>query len=189
MFYCLLILVLLIRGALNAIPRTSSLASVTTFFIALFYLFLIGVSLLILIYYFIRTGAESTTIPCISSVWYKIYTGIVMANMVVMVVLASIETRKMPCGMYTTFPGYPGDSVCLLNHPAIVPVDPSGTKYKIYGFGQFGLATNVTLGTPQSHMTLKEGEFLVDEFTGSCLGQFTGNTRIHASTLENIVLT
>lgn len=54
-----------------------------------------------------------------------------MSLMVVMVALASIETRKTPCGMYTTFPGYLGDSVCLLDQPAIAPVEPSGIKNMI----------------------------------------------------------
>lgn len=189
MFFCVLLLLLVVKSGFNITPQTASFASTTTFFVGLFYISLLGVSFLILTYYFVRTGAESTIIPCISSIWYKIYTSVVMALMVVMVALASIETRKTPCGMYTTFPGYLGDSVCLLDQPAIVPVEPSGIKNMIYGFGQFGLATNVTLGTPQSNLRLKEGEFLVDEFIGSCLGQFTGNTRLHASTLETIVLT
>lgn len=186
--FCSLILVLLVKSVLNVSPRNAPYTSVTAFAIGMSYNFLLAASLVILAYHFVRNSAESTSIPCTSPVWYKIYTVLVMAAMVLLVVLAAIETRKTPCGIYTTFPGYLGGSACMLDYPTIVPVEPRGIDYMVWGYGQFGLATNLTVGTPQAHLRLGEGEFLVDEFTGSCLGHFTGQRRIHASTLETIAL-
>ncbi len=186
--FSLLMALLLIKSALNIIPWESSVVTVSAFFFVVYYNTLLVASFLIITYYLVRSGAKSTIVPCIASTWYKLYTGVVMACMVLMVILASVETRKSPCGLYTTLPGYLGDrTVCLAEYPNIVPVDPD-PKYTVLGFGQFGLATNDTPGMPLSGSRLRGGEFLVDEFIGSCLGRFTGNARIHASTLATIAV-
>ncbi|KAK7751228.1 hypothetical protein SLS62_006773 [Diatrype stigma] len=184
--FCLLILLLLVKGAMNVSPMGTPFTSTTSFAIGVFYNFLLAASLVILGYHFVRNSADSTIIPCISSLWYKCYTVLVMTAMVLLIVLAAIETRKTPCGLYTTFPGYMGDSICMLDYPVVVPVEPRGVDYMVWGYGQFGIATNLTLGTAQADLKLGEGEFLVDEFTGTCLGHFTKQRRIHASTLEVI---
>lgn len=48
------------------------------------------------------TGKSTTTVlPGITSMWYKVYTGVLMIMAIAMIVLASIETRKSSCGVYT----------------------------------------------------------------------------------------
>lgn len=190
LFIFLLLAVILIKSIINNIPATGLdyMATTTSFFNSLFYISLVVASTLMLSFYWIRTGPRSTIIPCISSVWYKIYTILVFILMAALLVVTAIETRRTPCGVYTTFPGYEGDNwACSKQNVNLVPFDGKGEEFRLYKFGQFGLATNMADGMPlPSDLKLDEGEFVVDYFTGTCLGHFTGSSRIHASTLDTI---
>jgi hypothetical protein len=46
----------------------------------------------------------STIIPCIQSLWYKLYTGLMMLTALAAVILASLETVQLPNGIFTTMP-------------------------------------------------------------------------------------
>ncbi|KAF4629716.1 hypothetical protein G7Y89_g8429 [Cudoniella acicularis] len=77
----------------------------TTFVITISYLFFLVISAIVYGYYFIRSRNTTTVLPCVASLWYQIYTGVLLALMLVLIVIASVETRKSPCGLYTTWPG------------------------------------------------------------------------------------
>lgn len=62
--------------------------------------------------YFGRGRHTDTIIPCISSLWYKIYTGLLIALMLALIVVAGLQTRKTPCGLYTTLAKSYDESVC-----------------------------------------------------------------------------
>jgi len=46
----------------------------------------------------------STIIPCIQSLWYKLYTGLMMLTALAAVIVASLETVQLPDGRFTTVP-------------------------------------------------------------------------------------
>jgi hypothetical protein len=46
----------------------------------------------------------STIIPCIQSLWYKLYTGLMMLTALAAVIVASLETVQLPDGSFTTMP-------------------------------------------------------------------------------------
>lgn len=75
----------------------------TTLLINLFYLMFLTGAILILLIYFSRGVSRTTIIPCVTSVWYKVYTGFLLAFIVVIMIIAGLETRKTPCGKYTTY--------------------------------------------------------------------------------------
>jgi hypothetical protein len=74
------------------------------YILILFYLFFLVASIIIYMVYFVRGYTTTTVLPCISSVWYQIYTGVLLALALVLVIITSIETRKTTCGFYATWP-------------------------------------------------------------------------------------
>jgi len=46
----------------------------------------------------------STIIPCVQSLWYKLYTGLMMLTALAAVTVASLETVQLPDGSFTTEP-------------------------------------------------------------------------------------
>jgi len=84
--------------------RVESWLSVTDFVTNFFYLFLLVATSLVFIVYFIRGESTTTVIPCLTSTWYKAYTGSIILIIVVMIIIAAIETRKTQCGDYTSYP-------------------------------------------------------------------------------------
>jgi hypothetical protein len=77
-----------------------------TNYLQIVYFFLLGaISFTILCFYFYHGHRSKTTvIPCINSLWYKVYTGTLVVSMLVLIAVAAVETRKAPCGAYTTIP-------------------------------------------------------------------------------------
>jgi len=71
-----------------------------------FYLVLtVGVILTFSVYFW--TGnTSSTVLPCMGTMWYKIYTGFLILLIVTAIVVAGLETRKSKCGIYTTMRPY-----------------------------------------------------------------------------------
>jgi len=69
-------------------------------------MFLIGSAggLLIHCTYVLKGRTDSTVIPCIHSMWYKIFTLLLFALAIASVVVSALETRKLPDGTTTTFP-------------------------------------------------------------------------------------
>ncbi|KAE9382215.1 hypothetical protein N431DRAFT_319035, partial [Stipitochalara longipes BDJ] len=76
----------------------------TVFGLLLFYDIFLVIALIVLGYHFIRGRNTTTLLPCTSSLWYQIYSVILFASMLVLIIIASLETWKSPCGFYTTFP-------------------------------------------------------------------------------------
>ncbi|KAG8670616.1 hypothetical protein FPOAC2_09989 [Fusarium poae] len=111
----------------------------TTFVVILFYLFVIGVSALITIWYIGVKSSRSTVLPCISSVWYKFYTGLMLGFGIALIVIACIETRKTPCGKFTSGTGWQADAMACMGNAfdktetrAVVDGPYNGTAW--YGF-------------------------------------------------------
>ncbi|KAH8661507.1 hypothetical protein BGZ60DRAFT_87713 [Tricladium varicosporioides] len=76
----------------------------TAFAMSLMYLAMMSVTMVIMGMYLLRRRTTSTIIPCIGSNWYKMYTMFIFASMLVVFVIAALESRRTPCGKYTTFP-------------------------------------------------------------------------------------
>jgi len=76
----------------------------SSFILILFYIFFLFASSIIYTLYFIRGPTTTTILPCVSSGWYQIYTILLLALMLVLVIVTSIETRMTSCGYYGTWP-------------------------------------------------------------------------------------
>lgn len=129
----------------------------TLFILNITYLIFLSVTLFTYAYYFIRGRSATTVIPCIFSLWYFIYTLILFAMMLLLVIVAAIETRKTPCGMYTTWPGDVCGEIYLNSSATDQPVGLAFTYVQ---------PMNVTQNVTQ----LPEGEFRIAEWDGWCSG-------------------
>ncbi|KAF2183401.1 hypothetical protein K469DRAFT_739888 [Zopfia rhizophila CBS 207.26] len=78
--------------------------SLTTWLLSLFYTILLTATTVLFCIYIVRDRTTTTIIPCIVSTWYKAYTLILFAMMIALIVVSSLETRRSPCGPYTTLP-------------------------------------------------------------------------------------
>ncbi|KAG9498094.1 hypothetical protein J7337_010985 [Fusarium musae] len=112
--YALVLLALLGLALSFMIPQGDTFYTTTTFVVIIFYLGVIGMSALITTWYMGITGAKSTVLPCISSTWYKFYTGVLLGFGIAVIVIACIETRKTPCGKFTSGPGIQADLLACL---------------------------------------------------------------------------
>jgi hypothetical protein len=80
--------------------------TLSEFILILFYLFFLFTSTIIYMVYFVRGQTTTTILPCVSSVWYQLYTGVLLAMTLVLIIITSIETRMTACGYYATWPSY-----------------------------------------------------------------------------------
>ncbi|KAI0149815.1 hypothetical protein F4776DRAFT_180592 [Hypoxylon sp. NC0597] len=148
--------------------------TVTSLIFYLVYQIILAVSILLFTYYFIRGLNSTTIIPCISSWWYKAYSVILMGSMVALVTVACIQTRRTPCGKYTSSPDIYADGVlCETKDSLLISVGDEADR------SVFGLASH-----PPNQTILRENEFWVDSFTGSCMGHWSDNPRIHALVVD-----
>lgn len=83
----------------------------TTFLTGWFYQLSLTITIPLYAYYFFNGGIRSTIIPCMSSLWYKVYTVVVYVCICIIILFACIETRRTPCGTYTTRPGEIGNQL------------------------------------------------------------------------------
>lgn len=144
------------------------------------YHFILIPSLAIIGYYFARGMTTSTIIPCISATWYKIYSITVIGLMVILLVISSIETRKTPCGIWAVTGGFVGDYwTCKLSNSEFIRVDPG------LGGNAFGIAS--TYPDNAAGSLLEAGQFWVDNFTGSCIGTWSSERRVHGTTLGTVL--
>jgi hypothetical protein len=95
-------------------PSETGFFTVSNFLLALFFLFLLSATVCVFtFYFFIHTSTSSTTvIPCLTSMWYKIYTILLFLLMFVLFLVSALETRTSPCGQYTTIPKYMDTILC-----------------------------------------------------------------------------
>jgi hypothetical protein len=132
--------------------NTPGVWSLSSYMLGLFYMAVLTPSIAIYTFYFIKGETTTTIIPCISSRWYKAYSVYVLLNIVALVTISSIETRRAICGKYTAMPEKYGDP-CATGDTKLLHVAPGGSI-------TFGLAQNLTA----------IGQFAVANFTGTCLG-------------------
>lgn len=71
-----------------------------------FYLVLIIGVIIIVSFYFWTENTGNTVLPCIESVWYKVYTAVLIMLAIIAIVVSALETRKSVCGMYTSMRPY-----------------------------------------------------------------------------------
>ena len=75
----------------------------TTSLLGLFTTLYSGVlAVLLYTYHSTRHGCRSTMIPRINSPWYKAVCGLYFILLAILLILSAIETRRTPCGTYTT---------------------------------------------------------------------------------------
>ena len=125
----------------------------------LYYMFWLTCTAIIFACYFVRGHTNSTIIPCISSVWYKIYSAILTLATVILIIIVAIETQKLPCGRTTTWP-LPRANIKTFC-PSFRAMDPNAT---------FGVATWSQVGG-NGTLAPVAGEFKVVEIIGYYLGQ------------------
>lgn len=78
--------------------------SISQLLFAILYLELCTGFLLITPAFVLRRDHASTIIPCVQSLWYKLYTGLIMLTALAAVIVASLETVQLPDGSFTTEP-------------------------------------------------------------------------------------
>lgn len=75
----------------------------TNFMLGITYFFFLLVTLITNVFYMFRDETGSTVIPCIQSLWYKLYTTILFLLATTVFIFACIETRHGAPGKYTTY--------------------------------------------------------------------------------------
>lgn len=136
-------------------PSEQEGTTTTAFFLTLFYLFFLTVSMATYSYYFVLGRTNTTVLPCIASTWYKVYTHLVMIFMVIIIVIASIETNKGYNGLYTS--GAPSVALDCADLTSWWTVLPNSAVS--------GLASD------QKHMSSAAG----NNYSGIPVGQLPGN--------------
>jgi hypothetical protein len=92
---------------LNGVTYTT-----TTLLVNILYLIFLSVAIMILVIYFLRGSSRTTIIPCASTIWYKLYTDFLLIFTVAIIIIAGLETRRTPCGKYTTYPSQDDGRMC-----------------------------------------------------------------------------
>jgi hypothetical protein len=103
LFFVLMVSLLWTISLVELIPLQSgtNFSALTAFSLNILYFFFLSVTMSALAFYILR-GSSTTIIPCSESLWYKIYTGVLFTGMLFVLITAAIETRKTPCGRFTT---------------------------------------------------------------------------------------
>jgi len=86
--------------------------SLTTFFGNIYAIFFFFAIFAVYSYYAWNHGCRSTVIPCISAPWYKVLVGATFVGLIPLLVFSALETRRTPCGVYTTGGREKDDYVC-----------------------------------------------------------------------------
>ncbi|ETS84556.1 hypothetical protein PFICI_02581 [Pestalotiopsis fici W106-1] len=125
----------------------------TGFVFGLYYMFLTTPMLLIIGYYFCKGPLETTIIPCISRVWYKVYCVALTLFTIILVVITAVETRKTVCGKYTSH-ATGSQHPCATGNTKLIEIGPTSDQ-------GFGIIQAVS------------GQTVVTNLTGSCIGTLT----------------
>jgi hypothetical protein len=160
------------------VPRSAddSSLSATTFVMVLFYTIFLSVSVFVLGFYFLKGHSTSSIIPCCNAIWYKIYSAILIALTLVLVIISTLETRKSPCGSYTTYPNdflvdyevCPHGLPVLPDHPQII-----GKTQVPFGLAILhGIDANDTIDVRLTD----EMKVVVSSFQGMCFGTAIANS-------------
>lgn len=111
-------------------------------------------------YYAAQHACMPTIIPCINKTWYKLLTVLLYLALIAHPIVSGIETRRTPCGRYTTSLLGAGDDSILC--PGLVYLGPDSRP------GPFGLVSDAVPelnGLDPGH-----GNYTMTYFTGSCQG-------------------
>jgi hypothetical protein len=178
-FYLLICVGLDVFALIATIPWNSDgYYSVTSFLVGLFYSIFLTTSSLIYAVYFLRGKTTTTIIPCISSTWYKVYTVLFMATMVIMVTIAAIETNQTPDGSYTSFSqAVPLSCQAQMNWWG---VSPQHTIQGVMSLVPSNMtaseanASGVLAAAVSNQTTISDDRYLLHNFTGYCVGELGG---------------
>jgi hypothetical protein len=127
----------------------------TLFTLSVLFMMYSGVTTVTVAAYILLGRCNTTIIPCITAKWYKVYTGILFASTLLVLIFAALETRQTPCGKYTTCPVILGcdEALCgpSLYVAAALQQNASESFDGFNGnrsmFGAFGLAFPIEQGT------------------------------------------
>jgi hypothetical protein len=85
-------------------PGTDLIWAATNLSVNIFYCFLLSVTFIVMSVYLLKGESTTTIIPCISSVWYRVYTYVLFMFTLILLIVSALETQRTPCGQYTTYP-------------------------------------------------------------------------------------
>lgn len=146
--------------------------SATLFLLTLLYLVLMTFTFFIFTYYLLRDVPPTTVIPCLVSIWYQIYTLGLAITTVLLIIIAAIETRKSPCGVYTSWPA--AYNVC---HGTLV--QPNATSLP------FGIAMRYAVSGNETKL-LPSDEIRIAEFSGWCVGKEGASHLVAAGNITKV---
>jgi hypothetical protein len=147
--FFLSILSLIVLAFMDFIPPPNSggqLFTMTVFTLIISYIFFLTISAILYGYYFVRSCNDTTVLPCAASLWYQIYTGVLLAIALLLLIFASIETRKSECGYFTTWPN--DEDPC-----AALPTDKNAID-GIFGVAIVGNITALNFTQPEGAMSV-----------------------------------
>ena len=141
----------------------------TSFTVGLFYVIFTTVSVTIYAFYFFRGQTTTTILPCVSKTWYRIYTFFIFSFMLVMVVIASVETNKGPDGWY--YSAQIGVKCTSLEDWYVL--EPGNAAFAI-AFSTVGQNSSSTAMTDVSRNNISSIErYQLYNFTGYCSGKLS----------------
>jgi hypothetical protein len=156
-------------------------STTTSFLVAHVYFLLLAISLGLYTFYFFRGQTTTTVLPCISSIWYRVYTMLVTGFTLALIVVASIETNKRPDGLYTSEP--PRVELKCSDLKGWWQFKPNSTRF---GFALTVEENSTWLGknyssvpvarVTENHTLLGEKYWLYN-FTGYCFGRLENIAR------------
>ncbi|KAF1911089.1 hypothetical protein BDU57DRAFT_109803 [Ampelomyces quisqualis] len=179
-FYLLLCFGVWIISFLSTIPLPGQqgVFSFTSFLVGIFYFVFLSVSNLTYVFYFLCGKTTTTIIPCISSTWYKVYTILLMAMILVLIIISAIETQRGPDGHYKSLT-YPLALDCKAKSQWGI-VSPSHNFSGVISSvtNSYDMAGSKIMGSPlfeAGNNTASSNEsFWRFDFTGYCVGKLGG---------------
>ncbi|EYB29087.1 hypothetical protein SNK05_013042 [Fusarium graminearum] len=168
-FFLFLVICLLILDTLYLIRGGRH--TTTSFVFTIYYMFFLTMTIIIFMPYFWQGKTTSTIIPCITSTAYKIYTGFIFGITVATIVIACVETRRTPCGKYTSGSGTEGDlRACWSEYTDYVSLHVE------YDTNSSGLAVHdFSIANKFAFIPVNSTELPEVDFKGTCFGKALSN--------------
>lgn len=139
----------------------------TTFAVELAYIFFLTMTVVIFAPYFWTGATTSTIIPCITSTAYKIYTAVIFAVFMTTIIIACIETRKTPCGKFTSGPGLEADiRACW------IPNEDLASLHVGFNASTATLVVDeFAIANKSAFIPVNNTQWSAVDFTGTCFGK------------------
>ncbi|KAF2112172.1 hypothetical protein BDV96DRAFT_581281 [Lophiotrema nucula] len=152
-----------------------SFFTATSFLVGSFYFLFLTISIVLYTIYFFRGQTTTTLLPCISKIWYRVYTLLIMGFMFVLIIIASVETNKGPDGLYSSSRWL---GLECIQHPWWMYLVPNSqwvglSSRREIDWAQLGGQNYSSLqvaGVSGSNTSLEERYWLYN-FTGFCIGR------------------